>query len=437
MSRAIRISGSKIQGCIKVPSSKSLCHREIIAAALSEGTSVISNVTYSQDIEATCNALRAFGVKIEKDDDKLRITGNEEIFEVLEGEENQEIVIDAFESGSTLRFLIPLAALTERNVLFKGRGRLVDRPLGPYIDIFEEQNMDYQSSGKGLPLKIEGKLKPGEFSLKGDVSSQFITGLLFALPLLEESSKILITTELESKPYVDLTIDALKKFSIDIVNKNYREFKIKGTQHYKKVNLAVEGDFSQAAFFLAAGVLSKETSGGVTVKGLNMESLQGDKVIVKLIKEMGGKILEEEDSITAYPSKLHGIVMDALECPDLVPIMAVLGALSEGDTEIINAGRLRIKESDRLKAMTTELNRIGAKVSEKAEGLYIQGVDKLKGGECSSWGDHRIAMSMAIASIRCDEAVTITNSSVINKSYPDFYKDISALGSKLDYMDIE
>ncbi|HEY5561003.1 MAG TPA: 3-phosphoshikimate 1-carboxyvinyltransferase [Clostridiaceae bacterium] len=426
----VKVSCRSISGIIKIPSSKSLSHRAIIAASIGEGTSKIGNITYSEDIEATITSLEAFGVSIEKNDDNLFIKGNGDIFELTEDTETP-IKVNCGESGSTLRFLIPLAALTGRRVILNRRGRLRERPIDPFLKIFDEQNIYYDNLGESLIL--EGRLKPGEYKVPGNISSQFITGLLFALPLLEENSKIIITTELESKSYVDLTLDVLKTFSINIVNKNYKEFKINGRQHYKAKDIIVEGDFSQAAFFLAAGVLS-EGDKTVTVTGINTNSHQGDMVIVDLIKKMGGRLEVNEDSIKAYPSKLKGITMDASECPDLVPIMAVLGALSEGTTEIVNAGRLRMKESDRLKAIAKELNNIGAKVLEKEDGLHIEGKSNLEGGSVDSWKDHRIAMAMAVASLKAKEPIIISNSQAVNKSYPEYFKDFSTLGGIVEYI---
>ena len=233
---------------------------------------------------------------------------------------------------------------------------------------------------------------------------------------------------MESIGYIDLTLDVLSKFGVNIENNNYREFKIKGNQHYEKRDYRVEGDFSQAAFYLAAGVLGGE----VQCLNLNMESLQGDKVIVDIIKNMGGKITLVDGILKASKSDLKGTIIDVSQCPDLLPIVAVLGALSEGTTEIINAARTRIKESDRLKAIATELNKIGAEVIEREDSLLIHGKPWLVGGVVNSWNDHRIAMAMAIASIRCTEKLTIQDSGAVKKSYPDFYEDFKSLGGKVN-----
>lgn len=417
----VTIRPSKLKGSVRVPSSKSISHRAVICAGLSQGTSRIRNINFSQDIDATIGAMKSLGVQAEKGDLSLVIRGAGKP-EVLE--EN----IDCFESGSTLRFLIPVAALTGKKVVFSGRGELVNRPLGPYYSIFDEKGVKYSTEGGRLPLTVEGRLTPGEYRIRGDVSSQFISGLLFALPLLDGDSKIIITSELESKGYVDLTVDMLKRFSVDVDNLGYREFRIKGNQIYKAVDCSVEGDFSQAAFWLVAGTLGAD----IECLGLNLASLQGDKAILEIIQSMGGRIELGADSAKAVPSKTRGIILDASECPDLVPVVTVLAALSEGTTEIVNASRLRIKECDRLKAICTELNRIGADIEEKDDGLVIRGKSRLMGGTAHSWGDHRIAMSLAVASTRCSEPVVIEGSSSVRKSYPEFWNHFRMLGGMLD-----
>lgn len=415
------LNPSKLKGMVTVPSSKSLCHRAVICAGLADGISNIDNVNYSQDIDATCGAMKSLGVNIVKDRQRLRVKGADKL-------DVKNPDIDCIESGSTLRFMIPIAALTGKKAIFKGEGELVGRPLGPYYNIFEEQNINYTNSNGNLPLTIDGKLNPGEYKVKGNISSQFISGLLFALPLLNGDSKITITSELESKPYVDLTIDTLKDFSVQVQNNDYKEFIIKGNQKFKAKDLSVEGDFSQAAFWLVAGTLGAD----VECTGLNMNSLQGDKAIVDVIESMGGRVLIENGKVKALPADTKGIVFDATECPDLVPIISVLGSLSEGTTQIINGERLRIKECDRLKAMCSELKKIGAEIEELGDGLIIRGKKVLKGGTVNSWGDHRIAMALAVASLKCEEPVIVQDAHCVRKSYPDFWKHFKMLGGKID-----
>lgn len=418
----IKIIPSTLHGKISVPSSKSLCHRAIIAAGLASENCNIDNVVFCDDIIATCNAMKNIGVLVTESKNSVIIKENNFL-----NKNKIKNEIDCLESGSTLRFLIPIVLLTGEQFTFTGRGRLTERPLTPYYKIFEEQNIRYNST-RGLPLTVQGKLMAGEYKIPGNISSQFITGLLFVLPLLAGDSKIIVTTELESKGYVDLTIDILSKFSVQIENLGYKEFHIKGNQKYKARNYRVEGDFSQAAFWLVAGILGKE----IQCEDMNVNSLQGDRVIIDFIRKMGGNISIEQGEIKTKKSKTEGITIDAANCPDLVPILAVLASLSYGTTKIINAGRLRIKECDRLKAMATELTKLGGDVVETEDGLIIRGKENLTGGTVDSYNDHRIAMALSVASIRCIQPVILTNSDCVKKSYPEFYSDFVMLGGKIN-----
>jgi 3-phosphoshikimate 1-carboxyvinyltransferase len=351
----------------------------------------------------------------------LKVTGSSNL-KLLQNQ------IDCCESGSTLRFLVPIFLIHHNNVTFKGKGKLVSRPLNEYYKIFDKQGMAYSTTFGNLPLTVNGSLKADEFEIKGNVSSQFLTGLLFALPLLKDNSTIKITSTLESKGYVDLTLDVLNKFSIHVTNDNYNEFHISGNQEYKSRDYRVEGDFSQAAFWLVAGSIG----GKISCLDLNPDSLQGDKEILDILKRMNATVNVSSDSVYIETSKMKHTLIDGSQCPDIIPVLAVLASLSEGTTEIINAGRLRIKESDRLTAITSELKKLGADITEKDDGLIINGKKELNGGEVTSWNDHRIAMSLAIASLRCKNDVIIRDSSCINKSYPTFWQDFKKLGGKIN-----
>ena len=419
--KEVTIYPASLAGEVLIPPSKSMSHRAVICAGLAEETGTINNAGISQDIEATCEAMRNLGTSVEKSEASLKIKGNA----VLELKNSR---IDCHESGSTLRFMIPIAALTGKPVTFYGKGKLVERSLEPYFRIFEKQGIKYEMCNGKLPLSIDGRLTPGEFQLEGNISSQFISGLMFALPLLDGDSQITITSELQSKPYIDLTMKALKDFSIYIENHDYRAFTIRGNQKYAARSYTVEGDFSQAAFWLTAGSLGSE----VLCRGLDMDSMQGDKSVIDIIGEMGGKIVVSANTVRALPSDTRGTVIDASQCPDLVPILAVLGAVSEGRTEIVNAERLRYKESDRLKAISSELAKLGACIKEMQAGLVIDGRESLRGGKVDSWNDHRIAMALAIAATKCKEPVIISNASCVNKSYPDFWEHYKVLGGRID-----
>ena len=428
--KSILIMPKRLSGDINIPPSKSLCHRAIICAGLASGKSMLENIEYSDDIAATISAMRSFGIEI----DEVKLSNNRGNLIVrghrLDKTKNNKI--DCNESGSTIRFLIPIAGLVNETIRFTGRGKLTERPLDIYYKIFDKQCLEYKNNDGKLPLDIKGRLQPGMYELRGDVSSQFITGLLFALPLLDEDSKIIITTELESKGYVDLTLVMLKKYGIDIINNGYKEFYIKGNQNYKAVDYNVEGDFSQAAFWIVAGILG----GDIGCKPLDINTLQGDKAILDIVQKMGADIEVEDSVIRVKQKKTTGITIDVSQCPDLVPILAVLGALSNGTTKIINASRLRIKESDRLKAISTELTKLGADIKELEDELIINGKDRLKGGTVEGWNDHRIVMALAIASIRCDNSVIINGSKAVNKSYPMFFNDFRMLGGIIHECDM-
>ncbi|RNC29807.1 MAG: 3-phosphoshikimate 1-carboxyvinyltransferase [Candidatus Dichloromethanomonas elyunquensis] len=424
--KSIKIEPRRLEGQIQIPPSKSISHRAVICAGLSEGISQIENVIFSEDIAATLDGMSAMGTRSlceeAKDDENpciLKIEGTSSL--KMSGG-----TIHCRESGSTLRFLIPLACKTGDQVTFTGQGKLTERPLDVYYQIFEEQGIEYHTDRGNLPLAIKGKLKPGNYKLKGNVSSQFISGLLFLLPMLDGDSIITITTELESRGYIDLTLDVQKQFGIEVENKEYKEFLIKGNQKYRSCNYRIEGDYSQAAFWLVAGTLG----GKINCMDLDTYSLQGDREILNMIKKMGGQVESIHGGLGIQTALTHGTVIDAGQCPDLVPVLAVLASLSRGTTRIINAGRLRIKESDRLKAIATELNKLGAKVQELEEGLLIEGVESLQGGTVDSWNDHRIAMALAVASIKCRQPVVLTGFEAVKKSYPHFWRDFIKLGGE-------
>lgn len=412
------IEPGTLRGRIRVPPSKSMSHRALIAAALSEGESEVANLVYSEDIEATLDALGAFGISSEKSGSSAKLRGRRPAA--------PDRPVRCRESGSTLRFLIPFAALVDGPAVFEGSGELVRRPLDPYFDLFRRQGIAFRYDG-GLPLEVSGRLVPGVFELPGNVSSQFISGLLFALPLLEGDSEIRLTTTLESGDYVDLTTQIMAYHGVRVERPEAGRWIVPGGQSYRARDYRVEGDYSQAAFWIAAALLGD----GLLLEDLERDSTQGDKRILEIAAAMGGALEWTETGLRVSGGRTRGVVVDAAQCPDLVPIVATLAALSEGRTRIVNAGRLRIKESDRLKATASELNKLGARVEEEPEGLLIDGVPRLSGGAVQGWNDHRIVMSLAIASIRCDSPLTIEGSEAVRKSYPHFFDDFSKLGGRV------
>ena len=421
----LKIYPSKLKGEVKIPPSKSMAHRAIICAALSDGLCIIENIDYSDDIIATIDAMNSLGARIVKHKDYIEVIGAYGSDEKAK----ETRIIDCNESGSTLRFLVPISLLFEGRSKFIGRGNLGKRPLTTYYNIFEKQGIEYSYEEGNLNLVIDGELKAGTFEVEGNVSSQFITGLLFTLPLLNEDSKIIITTEMESKGYIDLTLRAMSDFGVKIINNDYREFIIKGNQKYSARNYRVEGDYSQAAFFLCADSLGND----VLCKDLDLNSLQGDKEVIDILERMNVVFNANDIGVKGTTNgELISTVIDGSQCPDIIPVLTSVAALTKGTTEIINAGRLRIKECDRLAAVTSELNKLGAKIIEKEEGLVVTGVEKLQGGvEVWSHKDHRIAMTLAIASTRCEEPIVIKDYECIAKSYPNFFDDFKALGGNV------
>ena len=416
----IKIKGNILRGTVKTPPSKSMAHRAVICAALSKGVSRITNIEYSDDIRATINGMKVLGATIIEKKNELLIDGTN-TFNLSGG------TIDCKESGSTLRFLVPISLVKENNINFIGEGNLGKRPLTLFYNIFDEQNIGYSYEDGMLNLNVNGKLSGGEFRVLGNISSQFISGLLFTLPLLKEDSKIIITTNLESKGYIDLTLSMLKRFGIEVSNNDYEEFIIKGNQSYKANDYEVEGDYSQAAFYLCAGALGSE----VEVENLDVDSLQGDKEILDILEKLGAKLKFNNNKIKVTGDKLKGCIIDGSQCPDIIPVVAVVCALSEGKTTIINAERLRIKECDRLSAICSQLKILGANIVERNDGLDIEGVTSFKGGSVSSFKDHRIAMALAIGAICAEGEVIIEDSECVKKSYPGFWEDYKSLGGDI------
>lgn len=419
----VLIRPKKLSGNIDVVPSKSYSHRAIIAASLAEGTSVIKNVMFSNDILRTIECCKEFGAQIEIFDNYLIIHGTSEI-KRISGK------VNAGESGSTIRFMIPIMLLNSSEMEFSGENHLNKRPLDSYFEIFDKLNISYSHpENEYMPLKTCGGLKPTIYEMRGDVSSQFISGLLFALPLLDGDSTIRITTKLESKSYIDLTLDILKRFNINIINNNYEEFFVPGNQKYQPCDYTVEGDFSQAAFFLVMGALGNDINLGC----MNLESLQGDRKIIGDIEALGGKVITSDNQIKAIPCNLSGNVIDFSNSPDLGPVLSILASLCSGDTKFINAARLRIKECDRITCVKEELLKLGAIVSESEDEMYFTGVDSLNGSlELYTHNDHRIAMSLAVASTVCRGPLLINGAECVKKSYPHFWDDFRKLGGDFD-----
>ena len=428
----IKIKPNTLNGTIQIPPSKSYSHRAVIAAALAENSkkSKIDNLKFSVDITTTTDIMENWGAKINREESSLEIIGNGG--KVV----TKDKYVQCNESGSTIRFLIPIGITNENELIFDGKGKLVDRPLDSYYRIFDEQEIFYKNENGKLPLEVKGKLKAGNYEIDGNISSQFITGLLYALPLLDGDSKLIINKNLESKGYIDLTIEILKLAGIKIKNNDYKSFEIKGNQKYKPFDYTVEGDYSQVAFWIVAGIISANRDNEIKCLHVNKSSLQGDREIVEIVERMGANLEIFDDYVIVKPSKTKGTVIDISQCPDIAPILTVLAALSEGETRIINGERLRIKESDRITSIKTELNKLGANVAEKGDNLIIQGVQGFTGGvTVSAWNDHRIAMSLAVASSRCEKEIILEEAESVRKSYPHFWDDFVKMGGEIEIVE--
>ena len=409
----VTITPAKLRGKVTPPPSKSQAHRLLIAAALADGESVISNVALSQDIEATLRCLGELGADFTVDGSTVTVRGmGANAMSPLRRMAYPHL--DCGESGSTLRFLIPIALAVRGGGIFTGRGRLMERPLTPYFDLFDEKGIFYEQ--KDGVLTVSGLLTPGEYRLPGDVSSQFFTGLLFALPLLGGPSALIPTTPLESEGYIQMTLQAMAQFGV-IMPATLSlppQYHPQGNQTYKAAADAVEADWSQAGFWYAAGFLGNP----VTVAGMDPYSLQGDRVVADQALALSGS---------------GETALDVSNCPDLVPPLAAMAALRAGRaTRLTNAARLRAKESDRLSSVTAVLSALGADVTEGPDFLDIRGKETLSGCvTVDSFHDHRIAMMAAIAATRCEQPVTITGADCVAKSYPDFWEEYERLGGQL------
>ena len=386
----VTILPGTLKGAVTPPSSKSQTHRAVLALMLAQGEGKLSNLAVSEDIQATQDCVAALKSGQPAQADGLPL-------------------LDCGESGSTLRFLIPVALAVRGGGHFTGRGRLMERPQGPYIRLFEEKGILWKQ--EGAYLTVAGQLEPGVYALPGNVSSQFITGLLYALPLLPGDSRIVLTTPLESRGYVDMTLDMLRWFDIK-VEEQEDGFLVPGNQTYQARDLTLEADWSGAAFWYAANFLGAQ----VDIQGLNPDSVQGDRQIGALYWKL------------ARPGDVD---IDLSQCPDLAPPLAVMAAVRKGTTRFVHAGRLRMKESDRLETIARTLNALGAKAQVGEDTLTLEGLDHLEGGTVDGCNDHRIAMMAAVAAVACKQPVTILGAECVKKSYPRFWEDYTALGGEV------
>ena len=405
-------------GAVDIPASKSRAHRLLICAALGRKETVLRCSGVSRDIQATVDCLNAMGARIVPEGDRIRVRPLGGRDRKDSGKQEEEYrTLPCGESGSTLRFLLPVAGALGMNAVFQMEGRLPERPLQPLQDLLCRHGMSIRRE-KGS-LICSGGLTAGDYRIPGNVSSQYVSGLLFALPLLSGESRLTVEEPVESAGYISMTEDALALFGYRCEKQGW-SYRLSPRERGREGPdfCEVESDWSSAAFFLVLGALGGK---GVTVRGMNLKSRQGDRKILDLLRAFGANVTEGENGITAGPGKLRGIRIDASPIPDLVPVLSVAAALAEGETRIEHAERLRLKESDRLAATTAFLSGLGADITEMPDGLLIRGRRALRGGAADSAGDHRIAMSAAVAAAGSETPVTISGAECTDKSFPGFW----------------
>ena len=421
-----RLHVSRLSGQATVPPSKSAAHRAVLCAALADGVSHITNIEYSQDIRATLGAVTQLGAKVAEEPAAVTITGR--------GSSGGFVTVTrpvfCNESGSTLRFMIPLFSLTAQKVRFTGAGRLFDRPQAVYQMLFDRQGLRFEQTPEGIT--VFGRLRPGGFTLPGDVSSQFISGLLFALPLLAGDSTLHLIPPVESRSYIEMTRAAQRRFGVESRWQDENTLLIPGGQKYRPCDYTVEGDYSQAAFPAVLGAVQ----GGVTLKGLSADTLQGDAAILDILRRCGASFRTTDAGIVFEKAPLHGVDIDLADCPDLGPVLMVLGLLCEGTTTIRNAERLRIKESDRIAAMEAELRACGGVLESEGGTITIHGcADRLHAPAAPLHGhnDHRVVMSLAVLALAAGLELSIDDAEAVQKSWPHFFEAIKPLGAEVEY----
>ena len=407
----------RLTGEIFCPASKAQTHRALFAGLLTNGTTIVRNPLTSDDTLATMRSIVAAGAKIVQSSDTWTITS---IGRPIAPKD----AVDCGESGVTMRFAIPIFSLTGSKVMLRGRESLLRRPLLPLSRAMSQLGVEL-TTGRDF-VTIEGDTpKGGTVQIQGDVSSQFISGLLFAGPLMKLGIKIIVTSKLESQSYVSLTIRTLHEHGVEVTNENMTRFNISPGQVYLPAEHCIPGDYSSAAFFLSAAAI---TNSRVLIRNLQPNSLEPDSELIEFMHRMGARAVFQNDGLRVEGGTLRGVELDISDCPDLGPVVAVLSCFAQGQTRIVGATRLRYKESDRLAAISTELRVLGANIKQTEDGLLLEGPTSLRGGTVQSHGDHRIAMALSVAALRANGKVTIERAESVSKSYPRFFDDLRSLG---------
>ncbi len=416
-----QIHPSSLSGSINAPASKSSMQRACAAALLSKGTTTILNPGYSNDDLAALDVIVKLGAEIiSRDQHKIVIKSN--------GVQPVFPMINCGESGLGIRMFSPLAALSEKELTINGTGSLLKRPMHFFDDIFPQLSINIQSNNGHLPLSIKGPLTPSNIEIDGSLSSQFLTGLLMAFAAAGAVNKEIRVNNLKSKPYIDLTLDVLEKFGVEVDNRNYESFVFNNSKGFVPTSYIVEGDWSGGAFLLVAAAIA----GPVTVKGLDIHSTQADKAIMKAITDSGAVIQTGDNEITITPASLQAFSFDATDCPDLFPPLVALAAYCKGTTTIKGVSRLAHKESNRGLTLQDEFGKMGVKIDLDKDIMKVYGNGQVDGANVHSRHDHRIAMACAVAGLKANSNTFIEEADAINKSYPDFYKHLQQLGATVN-----
>ena len=417
------ISSSSVSGMIQAPASKSSMQRACAAAVLSMGTSIIKNPGHSNDDQAAIQMVTDLGAKVEKrQDGSLKVTSN--------GIHPVSDKVNCGESGLGIRMFAPIIALSDKKISIEGEGSLIKRPMNFFDEVFPQLFIKVQSNNGFLPINIQGPLKPGNITIDGSLSSQFLTGLLMAFSAAGASDITLTVKDLKSRPYIDLTLDVMKQFGMKMpVNNNYASFYFPVSASPKIISnreYTVEGDWSGGAFLLVAGAVA----GNLEVKGLDMASVQADKAIIKALEDSGTG-MRYDGGISIKSKANHSFIFDAVDCPDLFPPLVALAAYCNGVSRIKGVHRLTHKESNRAQTLQEEFGKMGVKTWFANDEMFIEGGGEIKGGHVHSHHDHRIAMACAVAGLNASSELFIHEAEAINKSYPDFYADIQKIGASI------
>ncbi len=424
----LRIKPSIVSGMVSAPPSKSYTHRALILGSLAQGETVIENFLTSDDTQHTMNACRSLGVKIQSNGKTVRIIGSGGRFSVQPGHET----IFVGNSGSTIRMVAPLAALARTKVIFDGEARLRQRPVDDLLSALKSLGVQASSiNGNGCPpIEVQGeKLLGGEVSVSGMTSSQHISSLLMIAPYAKRNIKIKVVDKFHSKPYVDITIDAMRRFGVDVVNYNQKDFTVTSGQRYRGKHYEIEGDYSSAAYFFAMAAIGQRP---ITVMNLKANSVQGDRHFLDILSQMGCYVNYQEGQVeVTRDNALTGLNLDMGDYPDIVLPLAIVAAFAKGKTEITNIGHLRYKETDRINNTATELRKMGIKVEVTENTMSIEG-GKPKGAVIETYNDHRMAMSFATAALFAEGDTIINGAEAVTKSYPGFFTDIAQIGAGVE-----